>query len=375
MKEGYKRVLFFQIAMFIIFILNSFVSNILRGYSFIIFLVLCLIFFKIFMGFEKDRNRYTKDIIFEMIMFLTIYFILFYLFGVIISFAKTANYYTWYGIKTFIIPLILTVILKEILRYMMLKKSEGNKLLLITTVIIFIFLDVTDSIYYNSFESSYDTFLFIALSLLPAISSNIFCTYLTKKVGYKPVILYLLVTRLYAYLLPIIPNPNEYITAIINFLLPVTLGYRIHLFLSKFKDEHIDRKYKNVNFFKLGIPVFMTIVIVYFTSGYFKYYSLAIASGSMTGTINKGDVAIVKKIDGDYDNLDKGDIIAFQHNKVVVVHRIVDILREGDVYYFYTKGDANKARDNYAVEQSMVIGTVDIRIPYVGYPTVWLNEM
>ena len=191
MKKSYKKMLTYQMIVFLIFILNSFISNILGGYNFTIFLLLSLIFFKILFGFEKDRHRYTKDIIYETLIFLLTFFVLFYLFGVIIGFAKT-NYLSWYGIKTFISPLILSIILKEILRYMMLKKCEENKFLSIITLILFIVMDVTEAIYYGNFNSNYNIFTFIALSLLPAISSNIMCNYITKQTGYKPTMLYLL---------------------------------------------------------------------------------------------------------------------------------------------------------------------------------------
>ena len=58
----------------------------------------------------------------------------------------------------------------------------------------------------------------------------------------------------------------------------------------------------------------------------------------------------------------------------MVVHRIINILEENGEYYIYTKGDANVSPDNYAVEESMIMGTVVVKIPYVGLPTVWLNE-
>ena len=43
--------------------------------------------------------------------------------------------------------------------------------------------------------------------------------------------------------------------------------------------------------------------------------------------------------------------------------------------YIYTKGDANKNIDNYIVEKRYVIGNVKFKIPYIGLPTVWLNEL
>ena len=373
MKKSYKIMLIYQTIVFSILILNSFISNILGGYNFILFLLLSLIFFKLIFGFEKDRHRYTKDIIYEILIMLLTFFVLFYLLGVIIGFART-NYLNWYGIKTFVFPLIVTIILKEILRYMMLKKCEESTFLTIITIVLFISLDITEAIYYAKFNLSYNVFIFIALSLLPAISSNIVCSYVTKQTGYKPTILYLLITRLYAYLLPIIPNPSEYLTAIINLILPVLLGYKIHSFLEKDKDTYIDRDYNKRKVKSLGLPIVLTIIIVYFTSGYFKYYALAIASGSMSPKIKKGDIVIVEKIKDNYSKIKEKDIIAYEYNGTIIVHRVEKILNLNETYYFYTKGDANSSLDNYAIDQTMVIGLVRMNIPYIGWPTVWLNE-
>jgi len=374
MKKGYIKILIFQIVLFVILILNSFVSDILSEYKFILFLLGALGIFKLFFGFEKDRNRYTKDIIFEMVIILLVYFILIYLLGVVIDFAKISDYYNWYGLKTYIIPLIITIILKEILRYMMLKKSEGCKLLFITTIVLFIFVDISEAIYYNGFKTGYDTFIFIALSLLPAISSNIVFNYLAVQSGYKPIIFYLLITRLYVYLIPIIPDLNEYLTAIINFILPIIMGYKLYNFFQKENDEDIDREYNKKRIGVWVLPGILTLIIVYFTSGYFHYYALAIATGSMEPKISRGDIVIVEKIEDRIAELEVGRVIAYKHNEVVVVHRINKIVEEDNERFFYTKGDANNHVDNYVVKENEIIGTVDFAVPYAGLPTIWLNE-
>lgn len=374
MKKSYIKMLIFQFVIFSILALNSFVSNILRGYNFVICLVLTLIAFKFIFGFERDRNRYTKDIIFEIIIFLMIFFVLFYLFGIVIGFARSGNYLNWYGFKEFIIPTTLFIILKEFFRYMMYKKCEGSKLLISTLFVLFVFIDVSDAIYYNKFDSGYNIFMFIALTLLPAISNNVVATYMTKLVGYKPIILYLLVMGLYMYIIPIIPNPNEYITAIIRLLLPIFLVFRVRRFFERDKEKEIDRDYKKKSLSTLIVPIATTIIMVYFTSGYFDYLAVAIASGSMETKISKGDVVIINKMDNNYDTLKVGDIIAFKYNGVTIVHRIINIVEEGKNYFFYTKGDANSQPDNYAISEEMVTGVVKVIIPYAGLPTVWLNE-
>lgn len=372
MKKSYKIMLIYQTIAFFIFILNSFISNILGGYKFVLLLIIGLIIFKFLFGFEKDRHRYTKDIIYEILILLLTFFVLFYLFGVIIGFAKT-NYLNWYGIKTFIIPLILTIILKELLRYMMLKKCEESFFLTIITIILFVFLDITEAIYYANFNSNYNIFMFVALSLLPAISSNIVCSYMTKQTGYKPAILYLLATKLYAYILPIIPNPSEYLTAIINLILPVLLGYKIYNFMNKDKDTYLHRDYNKKKVKSLGLPIVLTAIVIYFTSGYFKYYALAIASGSMSPKIKKGDIVIVEKVNSNYQKIKKQDVIVYEYNGSIIVHRVQQILKTNGEYYFYTKGDANSSIDNYAIDESMIIGVVKINVPYIGWPTIWLN--
>lgn len=375
MKRSYKKLLIFQLIMFLILILNSFIHNILGNYSTIIFLVLTTIAFKFIFGIEKDRHRFTKDIIFDVIIFLLTFFLLYYLSGIIIGFARTDNYYNVNGIITFIIPIIITTIVKEFLRYQVIMKSEGSKLITILTCILFIFLDVTNPIFYNGFASKYDTFIFFALTLLPAISSNIVCSYLTYKVGYKPNILYLLVINLYQYLLPLVPNPNEYLASLVNFLLPILLGFKLSSFFNLTMDEEIERDYNKKGIISLIIPTILVIILVYFTSGYFHYYAVAIASGSMEKVISKGDIVVIEKLDAEYEKLKEGQVIAYTYNGVLVVHRIVRIIKQDGQYYVYTKGDANPNEDNYVVEQDTIMGTVKAVVPYLGLPTVWLNEI
>lgn len=374
MKRGYKRLLFFEMFLFIILILNSFVWNILSNYMMIIYLIIVILLFKLFFGFEKDRHRYLKDIIMEFVIFLLTFFVLYYLLGIIIGFARTGNYYTLYGVEKFIFSTICYIILRELLRYGIMCKAQGNRLLIIITIILFILLDISNTFYLNNFSTSYKVLVFIGLSLLPAISNNVVFSYFTLKMGYKPIIFYALIMGLYQYLLPIIPNPDEYLSSVINFLLPIILCYRLYLFYKKDMDEEVMRDYHRKRFFPLLIPLFIVIVLVYFSSGYFHYWAIAVATGSMHPVINKGDVVIIEKVDN-YNKLKKGDVIAFHYNNVMIVHRIINIVEDRNDMYFYTKGDANEEDDNFAIKKNMIVGVVNTRIPFVGVPTVWLNEL
>lgn len=375
MKRGYKKLLIFELFIFLILILNSFVWNILSSYKISIFLILILIIFKVFFGFEKEKNRYFKDLMVEVLIFLLIFFVLYYLLGVLISFYKTDNYFTFKGIKDTLIPTALYLSLREFSRFMFMRKAEGSKLLFFTTIIIFILFDITTAIYIGDFSSKYSTFLFIALSFIPAISSNASLCYLTRKTGYRPLLLYSLVIGLYPYILPIAPNPNEYIASIISFILPIALCLKIYMFYKQEHKREIVREKHRKSYGPLAIATISVLILVYFTCGYFHLWAIAVASGSMSPKINKGDVVIIEKLDGKYDTLKKGQVIAFKYEGVVIVHRLIDIVNEDGKFYFYTKGDANSKPDNFYIEQYMIIGKVNHRIPYIGSPTVWINEL
>ena len=374
MKKGYLRLLIFEIALIIAFILSGFVSSILSGYVKIISIILMLILFKFIFGFEKDRHRYWKSICIEIAICLLSYFLLYYLLGVLIGFVKIANYWTFNNIVYLILPLILTIILKELLRYMMLVKSEGSKLLIIMTTLFFIILELAGQFNEYTFATSYSTFIFFAVTVIPIISTNIFCSYVSYKAGYKPVIFYLLIKSLYVYIAPIIPNPNEYLYSIIELLLPMIFMYRIYKFFQKDKDEDVLREYYKKKIIPLLIPTIIVAFIVYITSGYFTYHAIAIASGSMSPNINKGDVVVIEK-KRDFQNLDIGQVIAYKKGNIIVVHRLIKKLEIDGMYYFYTKGDANDSEDNYEITEDMFIGIVNIKVPYIGYPTVWVNSL
>lgn len=375
MKRGYQKLLIFEIILFIFLLLNGFVWNILDSYNTVMFLFIIIVLFKYIFGLEKDKHRYVKDVIYDILIVLLVAFLLYYLFGILIGFYRIDNYYNWYGVKTFLLPMLLIIILKEYLRYQMLNKSEGSNLLIVVTLILFLFMDISTAIYYENFSSSYDTFMFLALTFLPKISRNIACSYISTKLGYKPNIVWLLVVELYVYLIPIVPNPNEYILSIIRFVFPLIIMGKVYSLFDKLKDSEIVRNYKKENGLIFILPTLFVILVVYFTSGYFRYYAVAIGSGSMTPVINKGDVVIIENIEDSFDKIENGQVIAFKHDNVMVVHRIVNILEKEGKYYFYTKGDANKDVDNFSVYEEDIIGVVNFRIPYIGLPTVWVSEL
>ena len=176
MKRSYLKLIIFDIILITIFLLNSFILNILNNYYMVVFLIILLVLFKLIFGFEKDKSRYIRDIIINMSIIYLISFIIYYVFGIFIGFVRTDNYLNFYGITRLIIPFVATIILKEFLRFQVLKKAEKSKALIVTTCIVFILLDITRVLNIKALSDNYTTFIFIALRFLPIISNNVVCT-------------------------------------------------------------------------------------------------------------------------------------------------------------------------------------------------------
>ena len=89
----------------------------------------------------------------------------------------------------------------------------------------------------------------------------------------------------------------------------------------------------------------------------FGYGAAVVLSGSMEPTFSKDDLILVKKT----DNIAIGDIVVYQSNNSLVVHRVVSI--DDDVVI--TKGDANNIEDS-SFDKSAIKGVVIGCIPGLG---------
>jgi len=111
-----------------------------------------------------------------------------------------------------------------------------------------------------------------------------------------------------------------------------------------------------------------------------QYPLLTVASGSMIPTLNVGDLIAVQGITnyseakaGFWKSPDEGDIIVFHRppqggSDELIVHRAVSkTLGDDGLWYFRTQGDNNAYPDGWTVAQSLIVGKVVGKVPYLGY--------
>lgn len=176
-------------------------------------------------------------------------------------------------------------------------------------------------------------------------------------------------------LLPIFPNVDWFFSSMLEVLVSLILFVFIN-YEHTIKVNRLTRWQKKKINPKNSVSVIMIVIIfVVFVAGLLPYRPVAVMSNSMVPEFARGYVVITKKInEKDIKNIKVGDILEYQLNQSVVIHRIINIEDEKGSLIFTTQGDNNNAPDIKKVEQNQIIGIVKFKIPYVGYPSVWFSE-
>lgn len=373
MKANEKKLFAIEIISLVLLLLDIFVTNILNDFGLIVFLLLLIGVVIISFGYSRNRNLYIKDIVLNIVIYCFIYYIVLYLSGIFIGFLRTSYNLSIVGIFKNVFPVICFIMVSEFLRYVLISKCSKSRILIVITCILCTFIDVKFISYAYDLSTLIGVIKMGYMSFIPLLAKNIFLTYLCYRFGYVPNYIYCLFMGIPTYMIPIVPDLGDYFTTVIDFLFPMMLLYLVYREFNKKKKE-IKRNDKTQRLGIVIVGVFISTIII-LTSGVFKYYVLAIGSDSMAKAINKGDVVLVEKVKpSDMYSLKSGEVLVYKHNDVTIVHRIVKAFSENGNYYFITKGDNNNSNDNFTISQDMVVGRAIFRIPYVGTPTVWLNE-
>ena len=377
MKRNYIILLSLEIIFLLLLLFNIFISSIFTytNMNYILLWGISLVALTAILGFEKDKHLYKLDVLQLVFIYTVTYLIFTYVLGLFFGFMKSPYSSDFVNIVKNIFPVLLVLICQELVRYIIIAKSKEKKIFIIFLIMLFSIFDIALGISGYNLKIPMEIFEFVANLVLPSIIINSLLSYISYHSGYKPTIMYRLILEVTIYLLPLFPDIGIYIKSILEIIFPLIIFLGINGFYSKIQISML----RNNKFAKLmfWIPVTTLLLsMVVLTSGLFKVFSLAIGSGSMEPNINKGDAVIIEKLtEEDIENLKVDDIIVYSKDQKVVVHRILSISYENGGMIFQTKGDNNSDSDNYKVEKREVKGLVRLKIPYIGYPAVWLSEL
>ncbi|MBQ6494740.1 MAG: signal peptidase I [Bacilli bacterium] len=375
MKKNTKVIYISEIILLIyILFLSLFMNRIsynLKNSSVVVVLLLVLVILLTFFGFKKDKNYLKGSSARIVTAALMTFMIITYGLGIILGFTRGYIYNNLYEFLKDVSPILIITIEIELLRHTVIKNSFKNKKTIIFYTIISIILNIILEINIGILNTAEDKFIFLSTIIFPIIAEEALCSYMTYKIALLPSLIYKLVIKLYIYLVPIIPNLGNYIYSVVNIILPFVIYSILSKIVIRYEKEK--QKLRKINRVVITIPLAACLVVlILLISGIFKFKLIAIASNSMSPTYKRGDAIIYEKIN--VKELKVGDILAFQKNSIVVTHRIVEIWKQDDRYYFTTKGDNNNTNDADKIEEKNVLGRVQFSFKYIGYPTVLINE-
>ena len=359
-----EGLLFISIIIFNILYKNYYLLN--------ISIVAIGIYFIARFGIMKDNNYLKVSTTKIVISCILSYLITIYIIGLLTSFHKTPFSFNIQYLFNSIFIETIAIIFEEIMRYIICRNTQHKKLPIAIYTIILIVLNIIIEINGYDLKDNEVLFIFITTIVIPVICKEAACSYLTYKVSYVPSMIYKLTTSLYGLVLPIIPNIGNYLYASTNIALP----YSIYFFVSKalHYKEKAETYQKKVSQRLLYLPVFAClIVLVVLISGVFTNTLISIGSNSMKPAYERGDAVIYQKTK--IENIRIGEVIAFKRDGRIITHRVINIQKTDTLSTFKTKGDANNAPDAYTVDEKDVLGVVKYSIKYIGYPTLWFNDL
>lgn len=325
-------------------------------------------------GFTKNKlNFLKKSVTKTVILIVAIGVGLTYTLGILVGFLKNGYSLAFvYIIKNISIPLVL-IVFTELFRYNSVRSNKDSFAFIAILTLLLAILEIQMNIVALNQLGIKEIFVTATTVILPIVTKNMMLSYLTYEVGYQPCLAYRILLEIYVYLVPYLPNFGDYLNSMFGLCLPLI----VYIYASDKIDESeegIKKEFKKSKLSRIAeIPMYaLIIVVIALISRLFPIFAIGIGSESMTGAINKGDAVIACKVNEEKINVN--DVIVFQAQDKVLIHRVVEIEEIDGIRHYRTKGDANGTRDNMDVTDAKIHGKVLFKIPYVAYPSVWLSE-
>ena len=209
----------------------------------------------------------------------------------------------------------------------------------------------------------------IAGEVIPTIVLNGLILYFSIMASPYIGMMYYVIVTLPFYVLNVVPNLNWlssfFIKTILLFfgLLILHETYSTKARLVKKRNQSKD------SVIGLMMISIFSVMGVWFTVGVFPFFPSVVVTGSMSPSIEAGDIVVIEKVLP--SEVEVGDVLYFESKNIHIVHRVIDQNEEGQ---FQTKGDNNKSSDLEWVSRDAVKGIVKFKVPWVGKIILWTRR-
>ena len=367
-KVLYSISVFVFVALSLLFLIPIKKTNVLR-FLLAILMIASLVITNFFVKRKLVKSIHSRQVLLLMSVTGLIYVMLHYLMGLHFGFYKSSIPFSFNSFTGYILPISVTIYTSSLLFERLLDQKDK-----VVDVFAFLILLVSDMLMFSNLENinSFNRFMdAVGLTLIPSVTKTLLFMYITRHYGTKPIIAFSLITVLYQYILPIEPSTPDALIALGKMIVPLIVYAFIEMLYAKKPKKAVKEKSK-LSYLSWVLLFAIVVGSTMLISNKFRYCMIVIATNSMQGELSRGDALIYETLDKQI--VEEGQIIVFKKEGRVIVHRVVDIVNIDSQVRYYTKGDANKENDEGFIIKNDIVGIGLFKIPYIGYPTIWINE-
>lgn len=372
---------FIHVILVIYLLFSIFVSDLIDSkiYNLVInpiFWIIMTIYLFFYSGDHHGRFSRIDENAKTMFIITLFYIIINLLSGLIFGFSRNPYSNELIPFLKNFLQIVVVIFGIEYTRSYVINENRNSKLFVVLFTIIFILFEINFPLLISNLSNNESLFKYVSSVILPLIFGNILYTYLTLKGSYKIVCVYRIIVETVFLLVPILPSFDWFMLGIRGIIVPAII-YIVFKYTAGYKSIRSRRGGRKKQNPVIYVPLFTIIIVfVLFMAGVFVYEPIAVVSNSMTPVFYRGDVVIYRKVDKKkLKNIKKYTIIVYSKEGQAIVHRIVEKYTKNGETFFITRGDANNSNDAVPVSEEQVIGTYETSIKYIGYPSVWLNEI
>ena len=366
-----KKVLYtISIAVFAV-LLASFFINVQNSRLLTAFLISVLaVLTRIVVRKRTSSSINKREVLLLSSLFGILYVVLIEMTGLVFGFYKNPYFVNAKTLFTTVIPIAIIIVAGEIIRSTLIEQKSR-----LASIMAFLSCLLAELLAFSNLAGIVNFNLFmdmVGLTLFPAISANVYYHYISKNFGMFPNIAFRIISTLYVYFIPNVTAMEDALLACIKIFIPFVLLFIFSSLYSKRKKNAVKKESKlGVIATVLSVAFFASVAML--ISCQFRFAAIVIATESMTGHINKGDVIVYEKYDD--QKIKEGQVVVFLRDESKIVHRVVKIEKIGGEVRYTTKGDANEVEDDGYITDADIVGLTDVKISYIGYPTLWLREL
>jgi signal peptidase len=209
---------------------------------------------------------------------------------------------------------------------------------------------------------------------IPLLSQHLLAAFMVYLGGPGPAIAYRGILEAFYWLSPVLPDLSWGLKSLIGTIIPVFGLMLVHsVSVGGIRGER--RQPQSFN--RTDLPGWVVgsaciVVLIWFFLGLMPVYPTVVAGGSMSPTMEYGDLVVSAKVND--KSLDAGDVIEFHTDQGPVIHRVIEVCESEQHVEYITRGDANNSIDAHPVVPAQVRGKVILVIPRAGWLTIALRN-